>query len=305
MLHCFSPSDGEELWGFVPYNQLGSLKKLAKKNHRTHARYFNPAGIVLVDGAPVVKDVFVDHDGDGAKEWISLLVSGQGKGIGKGTKAGSYHYFALDVTDPEDPQPLWEFSTDKHGETWSVPFIGKVTWQGAEKWVAFLGTGKHAKDSYLYAVDCETGNSLWSGKLEGTDVPGSPNGIDIDNNGTTDRVYIGDLMGNMWRVDTALNPGIDQDLQRQEGPSHPHQAGALYQPSSRGNHAALFFGTGGSDDAPDGDTYHFVAMVDAGQAAGGMVHGRQRRHHRFNNLASSGALGTGKRSGPIRSLWTG
>jgi len=296
MLHCFSTSDGEELWGFVPYNQLSFLKKLAKKDHRTHSRFFSPSGLVLVDGAPAVEDVYIDRDGDGTKEWITLLVSGQGKGTGKGTKAGNYHYFALDVTDPEDPQPLWEFSTDKHGETWSVPFITKVIWQGAEKWVAFLGTGKKAKDSYIYAVDCETGNSLWSGKLEGTDVPCSPNGIDIDNNGTTDRAYVGDLKGNMWRVNAAVNPWTLTKIFNDKKDHAILTKPEIYLNRTAGETTPhLYFGTGGSDDAPDGDTYHFVALVDASTPRVEWYLGNKADITVTNNLASSGALAMGEK----------
>ena len=59
---------------------------------------------------------------DGIKqssEWRTVLIGGLRKG-GNG-------YFALDVTNPDAPQVLWEYTNPTDvGETWSEPFIGKV-----------------------------------------------------------------------------------------------------------------------------------------------------------------------------------
>jgi len=47
-------------------------------------------------------DVYIDHDNDGTKEWRTVLIGGE--------RGGGDVYFAIDVTNPNDPQILWEYS---------------------------------------------------------------------------------------------------------------------------------------------------------------------------------------------------
>jgi outer membrane protein OmpA-like peptidoglycan-associated protein len=69
-------------------------------------------------------------------EWKTILVCGQGPGKGSvvGVGEGINYYFALDVTNPANPIPLWELTHATMGETWSVPTIAKVTKGGKETW---------------------------------------------------------------------------------------------------------------------------------------------------------------------------
>ena len=122
MLHAFYVDDlsgtvheegGEEAWAWMPGYLLYRDKEPAwagtAMDQMLYGRTF------LFDGSPVVADVWIDHDGDGAKdcnnidpgsgvwgdcEWHRVIVVQQGKG-GPLT-------LALDITDPLDPQFLWE-----------------------------------------------------------------------------------------------------------------------------------------------------------------------------------------------------
>lgn len=286
MIHCFDVLTGEELWAYIPYNLLPKLREMWAVEETTGTRYFQREP--FVDGSPVVADVYIDADGDTNKEWITLLVCGQGRGQGSiqaGGTTGNF-YFALDITDPENPQPLWEFTHDRMGETWSVPVIGKINKDGGDAWAAFMGSGydnvegSGQQGNVFYAVDLETGASFWN--FEATEVdtsplyftnidnafPGSPSLIDTDSNGYVNRVYIGDLEGRMWKVDVSLN-FVDQDSWNEEAiytdsMNYP----ILTKPALWINPIAtdpvpyLYFGTGGDDYARPDTYYSFIALID-------------------------------------------
>lgn len=90
---------GRELWSFIPNHLLRQLKDLPAA--------YRP----LMDGPPVVKDILMTRTAVSlaapateALNWKTVLVSGYRDG-GRG-------YFALDVTNPESPQFLWEISNE-------------------------------------------------------------------------------------------------------------------------------------------------------------------------------------------------
>jgi hypothetical protein len=132
MLHCFDIATGEELWAFIPNNLLTKLYKMRPRDSATGQRYF--LRDVYVDGSPSVADVQIGG------LWKTVLVCGQGAGWGS-TGTGGNYYFALDITVPTNPVPLWEVTQTNMGETWSVPAIGKLNHSGTERWVAFMGSG--------------------------------------------------------------------------------------------------------------------------------------------------------------------
>lgn len=122
MLHAFYLDDepgtahseaGEEAWAWVPGYLLYRERDPSWTNSALDLMMYGRT--FLFDGSPVVADVWIDHDGDGAKEcdslgigtgvwsdceWHRVVVVQQGKG-GPLT-------MALDITDPLDPKFLWE-----------------------------------------------------------------------------------------------------------------------------------------------------------------------------------------------------
>jgi len=264
MLNCFDLSTGEELWGYIPFNILDSLKKMIKG--KKDSWVFNPKGEYYLDGHPVIKDVYIDKDGDGNKEWITILLIGQGKGKGKykrpkgEEKKGKYFYNALDITNPENPQPLWEFASHKIGQTWSTPAIGKVQYGSEDYWVAFVGSGYKAKEEDFYIIDLSTGDVLWSFRAN-DEIPGSPAIIDIDHNGYVDRVYIGDLKGTIWRVDLTQETWTAQNIY-QDAEEYPIVTKPALWCASGETTPHVYFGTGGDDKAKDDKYYSFVALID-------------------------------------------
>jgi len=194
MLHAFQESDGTELWGFIPPDQLSRLNLLTQI-FASHP-YF-------ADSSPVVADVKIS----GA--WKTIAVFGE--------RRGGRSYFALDITDTTNPQYLWSFTDSKMGETWSEPAIGKVKMaDGTEKSVAIVGggydtTNNNATGKAVFAFDLATGTKLWeyynaSGstddrKYMNFSLAANATITDLDRDGYIDRIYIGDVGGQLWKFD--------------------------------------------------------------------------------------------------------
>ncbi len=283
-LHCFDVLSGEELWAYIPFNLLPKLRNMRAVDSESGERYFSRD--VYVDGTPVVSDVIINGT------WRTVLICGQGPGQGNavGVGATGNYYFALDITDINNPQPLWEFTDAKMGESWSIPAIGKIMKEGIETWTAFMGSGyDNVADSTkqghrFYAVEIATGSEFWGFDAgpevnttatwpNGADIPcaipGSPAIIDINKDGLADRVYVGDLEGRMW----TLNTGIDyqpaapwtQEILYEDANNYPiiTKPAVWLNPASSGTFPRVYFGTGGDDRAPLNAVYSFVAMIDA------------------------------------------
>lgn len=212
MLHGFNADNGRELMAFIPTPVFGNLNLLTQPDY-TH-QYF-------VDGAPNAADVYFNDN------WHTVLVSG--------LNLGGQGMFALDVTNPDtftegnaERTFMWEF-TDRNdpdlGFTYSQPAI--VYLQNG-KWAAVFGNGYNntANDgvmsatgnAVLYIVDIETGALIRKldtgvGMADDPTRNSRPNGlatpvlVDDDGDRVVDHAYVGDLFGNMWKVDLrAENP---------------------------------------------------------------------------------------------------
>jgi hypothetical protein len=208
MLHAFRSDTGKEAWAFIPNSLLTRLKLLVPTvpDYSSQHNYY-------VDLTPKVADVWFDDNADNKKtanEWRTVLVCG----LRKGGKS----YFALNITDTLNPKYLWEFPNPndpnyltilaKLGQSWSEPAIGRVKVGDHEKWVAFIGGGFPAPDNgkVFYVVDMKTGIPIkeFSG-LGGMDysLAAPPTAVDTNLDGYIDKVYIGDLKGQMWVFDVS------------------------------------------------------------------------------------------------------
>ncbi|MCX7975349.1 MAG: PilC/PilY family type IV pilus protein, partial [Candidatus Aminicenantes bacterium] len=258
-------------WAFIPHNLLYKLRRMRIKDPDC-GYYLNHE--FFVDGTPAIADVYFN----GA--WRTVLVCGQGPGWGKNQKC---YYFALDVTNPLDPKPLWEFTDYYMGETWSVPKIARI--KSPDKWVVFFGSGydndynpKVAIGHYFYVVDVATGELLKSFKV-GKDLevskygiqntlPGSPETIDKNKDGYDDAVYFGDLLGRIWKIDLSLNYTNWEVKKIYEDPfNFPIFTKPAVIYSALDQTVRLYFGTGGDDKAPNSSIYSFVALADTDQGA--------------------------------------
>jgi len=200
MLHAFD-KEGNEAWAYVPRAVMPNLYRLADANYVNNH-------IWTVDGSPVVGDVYERAStGSSDGSWRTILVGG--------LNGGGRSYYALDVTSPNDPRVLWEFSDSDLGLTFGNPVITK---RADGRWVVIFTSGYNnvspgTGNGYLYVLDAVSGTQLLkiptftSGTLAAgnTSTPSGlariNNWVDNDKDNTTKRVYGGDLLGNLWRFD--------------------------------------------------------------------------------------------------------
>jgi type IV pilus assembly protein PilY1 len=281
MLHAFyagkdktDTKGGEEAWAFIPTMVLPNLHLLADANYAVLHQF-------TVDGTPVAGDVY----DPASKTWRTVLVAGLNKG-GQG-------YYALDVTDPENPKGLWEFKRGKCydsadsstayadcnlGYSYGNPVITKLK-DGT--WVVFVTSGYNNVngetgdgEGFLYVLDAMTGrilNKIGTGVGDAT----TPSGLGKVNNyvvsgltdNTTERVYGADLLGNVWRFEVNDTPSVqliatakDKDGNPQSITTKPELANVGFPPQP-----FVYVATGrylGTSDIKDGQVQSIYAIRD-------------------------------------------
>ncbi|RZB38439.1 MAG: type IV pilus assembly protein PilY1 [Desulfobacteraceae bacterium Eth-SRB2] len=252
MLHAVLDSDGTEAWAFIPPDQLHRLKDMVEG---TGHQYY-------VDSSPkaYITDVNKNGEVDGIDQVI--LVCGERKG-GTG-------YFALDVTDPTAPKFEWRINQyddatagtvpaaaapmviSQLGETWSEPQFGLVkTASGVDTNVLFVGGGyssDNSKGKTVLAIDVITGavvKQFTSGMTYS--FPSTVSVIDEDGDGYVDKVYAGDLGGQVWRFANFNNPDDGSALtfpqcnEIIDHASYPWTGQVFFKADDRGINSRNFF----------------------------------------------------------------
>ncbi|GAB4361736.1 MAG: PilC/PilY family type IV pilus protein [Gammaproteobacteria bacterium] len=217
-LHGFRADTGEEVLAYVP-SMLFSSATNEGLHYLTDPNYLHR---YYVDLEPTLSDAYVRITPAGSPAWRTVLI-GALRGGGRGL-------FALDVTNPLNFSEattnaantvLWEFSSSDDldlGHTFSQP---RIAMMNNGEWAVILGNGYNdlgSGEAKLFILFLEDGLDGWSSGdyIELTTGVGNPsdrNGLssptlaDLDGNGTVDRVYAGDLHGNMWAFDlSSSNP---------------------------------------------------------------------------------------------------
>ena len=226
MLHGFSASDGAEIMAYVP-GMLFSTSITQGLHYLSDPAYNHR---YYVDAPAVVTDAYVKTTTGGSASWKSILLGG--------LRAGGRGLYALDVTSPTSfsesgsaPQNtvMWEFTHADLGFTFSQP---SIVLMNNGKWAAIFGNGYNdtgSGEAKLFIVFLEDGlDGTWSSgdyialsTQSGT--PTSRNGlstpavIDSDGNGTADRVYAGDIKGDLWEFDLSGTNTTQWDIANKSG----------------------------------------------------------------------------------------
>jgi type IV pilus assembly protein PilY1 len=220
---------GAEVWGFMPRSVMDKLATL-----RTNAA--GTAHPYLVDGSPVVW--MDDADADGT------IDAGEKAYLFFGMRRGGKAYYALDISDPDNPAFLWKIEKGgdfaELGYTFSDPRVVRIQGDsGLVTALAFAGGYDTNKDTHalgtddtegnaIYIVNAETGELIWkavggSGSDSDTvfhhedlvdSIPSTVSVLDSDGDGFHDRIYVGDTGGNLWRADIAGSDTEEWQLTR-------------------------------------------------------------------------------------------
>jgi type IV pilus assembly protein PilY1 len=217
MLHAFDDATGNELWAFIPPDLLPNL------------RGFNTALSsvqIFVDGPPkAYVNYQYNNDGSINKVNQAILIFGE--------RRGGNHYTALDVTNASSPNFLWSISPSQIiygttttsttayqelGQSWSTPVLGTIKNGSGTKVVAFIGGGYDATHEdttpagtdtsgrAIYVVDITNGSQIWKYSYSNDSnmkycIPSDITPIDVNGDGLIERLYVGDVGGEVWRFD--------------------------------------------------------------------------------------------------------
>jgi type IV pilus assembly protein PilY1 len=277
---------GDELWAIIPLNLLPHLKWL-KDPQYCHVYY--------VDLKPKVTDVKIfNDDSDHPRGWGTVAIVGMRLGgtpitISSGTYRSSY--FALDISDPDNPRVLWEFTDPNLGYTISYPSVLKVVEGGQEKWFVVFGSGTNTtptgntstQPAYFYILDLKTGQLLRkiqipypSNQTQGAWC-GNPISVDVKLDYSVDVIYLPTTYversgnttvekGALYRIVTnnSINPNNWQ-LSMAFNLNAPLSSGAAASMDEYGN-LWVFFGSGKyftDEDEADTRTNYFIGFKDA------------------------------------------
>ncbi|HHJ34141.1 MAG TPA: hypothetical protein ENJ87_00095, partial [Gammaproteobacteria bacterium] len=270
-LHAIDADDGSEIFSFIPQELLPNLNILMDDS--TGGKTYGLDGDVVA----WIEDTNGDGTISGGSEHVYLYI---------GMRRGGNNIYSVDVTNRNKPKLRWVIKGGigdyaELGQTWSSINVEKIKDGSAEKTVLIFGGGYDTdQDSVtvrtadtvgraVFIADAETGALLWSAGPGGDTVlpemqysiPARIKPLDLSGDGFTDRLYVADMGGQIFRFD------IDNDN------------GSLLASSVSGGRIADLAGTGTSNArrfyyppdvaliAEDGKTPYLALGVASGYRA--------------------------------------
>ena len=207
-------TDGLESWAFVAPEFYGKLKR-----QRENAPLLKlPGTDMSITPTPLPKDYFFDGaigsyqelDSAGATVKAYIYVT---------ARRGGRVMYAFDVTNPTNPKFMWKKTNTsttppdigKLGQTWSEPKAFKVRALPTDPVIMFGAGYDPAEDKTpadtptmgegVFVLNGRTGEHVAFFPVPGSPVPSDVAVIDHDFDTLADRAYVGDLKGNIWRMD--------------------------------------------------------------------------------------------------------
>jgi type IV pilus assembly protein PilY1 len=221
-LHAIDAETGEEQFSFLPEETMAGQMILREAST-------SQAHIYGIDSSvtPWVNDANADGEISGSGEFVRIFF---------GQRRGGRNYWGLDVTDRNNPKLLWRIQGGSGdfaelGQSWAQPILGTVNIGGTEVDVLYIAGGydpdqdnaaMRATDDQgraIYIVHAETGALLWKGgdgagytvDLDDMQysIPATLSVVDVDNSGTDDMMFVGDMGGQLWRFDIRNGAAVD------------------------------------------------------------------------------------------------
>jgi type IV pilus assembly protein PilY1 len=224
---------GSELWAFVAPEHLKKLERLSQQAPLLVLPSTPTHTTCLTTDTNCNKDYFFDGP-------IGAYQEGSTAIIYAATRRGGNFIYAIDVSDPDNPKYKFKLSPSTSGltnlgQTWSMPKVVKLRdGTAAGRVVLIFGGGYDLAEDVgstgttgrgVYVVDALTGALVkqFLTAANGTDVmstsvPSDVAVLDIDRDGFVNRAYVGDMAGNVWRMDlddgSATNPSTGWTLNK-------------------------------------------------------------------------------------------
>jgi type IV pilus assembly protein PilY1 len=267
---------GEEVWAFAPRSVMGVHKYLHDNAFTSGVKHSYG-----VDDAPVL---FIKENGNGTIE------AGEKVWTFFGLRRGGRALYGMDLSNPTSPDLLWtieggDTGFEDLGYTFSTPTVGQVRVGVDNVPVLIFGGGYDmGYDDLAVPAGDPLGNSIFVVNAETgalikrfTDtnlldpVPSPVSATDLDGDGLTDRIYTGDLGGNVWRADL-VNTGVPADWQitrigsfgRRAGEQDRrffHKPDVVKSKDANGNFDAVLLGSGNRTDPLTAGVDNFFYMI--------------------------------------------
>ncbi|HEC15619.1 MAG TPA: VWA domain-containing protein [Sedimenticola sp.] len=214
-LHAVDTATGQEQFAFMPQELLVNLNALYKNSSASVHTYG-------LDGQ--ISYWLDDKNGD----FVVDPAAGDRVYLYFGMRRGGNYYYALDVTDRTNPKWLWKIEGGvgdfaELSQTWSKPSVAQIDVAGVKKRVLIFGGGYDTDNDIntvrtadsegraIFIVDAETGALVWSGGPDVSftkrfddmlySIPSDITLVDINLDGLTDQMYVGDMGAQVWRFD--------------------------------------------------------------------------------------------------------
>lgn len=218
MLHAIDTEDGSEAFAFMPHEIL--QKANLYTTSRPPLRVNNTRQTYGLDGSWVAW----------RKGGANAMDAPEAVYLYGGMRRGGRNYYALNVTDPTEPEMLWQVNNSSDdleglGQTWSTPTLTSVPdGTGRDVPIIVVGGGYSPNDhdnnaalstgdemgNMVYFLNALTGEVVWSagGRNDAIKtvnsmkwaIPSSIAVVDIDFDGVADHMYYGDLGGQVFRI---------------------------------------------------------------------------------------------------------
>lgn len=236
-LHMFGNADGEEDWAFF-------AKELAPVLNKRRQNAVSSQHVYGIDSPAVLYTRDVNRDGNIIA--TADPATSDRAYVYFGLRRGGRILYAMDISEPDSPELLWRIDNtmpgfSELGQTWSQPVVTHIPGYrdeaGVSKPVLVFGAGFDVnKDTHglvtpdtmgrgLFIVDAQTGALVWSVTPAADSATNmqeprlfysmaAPVTV-LDSNGDelTDRIYMADTGGQLWRVDLPGSslPDANQD----------------------------------------------------------------------------------------------
>lgn len=228
-LHAFDTVSGKELFAFMPSSLLKNID-VQYQNVGTGNHAYGIDGNITSWVNDVNKDGVISAE---AGDHVYLYF---------GLRRGGREYYALNVTDPENPQLLWQLDSNTSnfenlGQSWSTPKMAKIktSSSSADTLEVLVFTGGYDENQDIqdiaqradedsmgndvFIVDASNGDHIWSlqgGSIDSAplsnagqlthSVPGGARLLDMNQDGAIDRLYFADTSGLVWRLELPTGP---------------------------------------------------------------------------------------------------
>ncbi|GMR01186.1 MAG: PilC/PilY family type IV pilus protein [Gammaproteobacteria bacterium] len=209
-LHAVDADDGTEIFSFIPQELLANLNTLMDDN--TSNKTYGLDGNVVAWINDINKDGAIN-----GSDTVYLYI---------GMRRGGKNIYSVDVTDRNNPALRWVIKGGfgdyaELGQSWSSINVEKIKDGNTDRTVLIFGGGYDTNQDNdtvrttdttgraVYIADASSGALLWSAGPGGSmaltemkySIPARIKPLDLKGDGFTDRLYVADTGGQIFRFD--------------------------------------------------------------------------------------------------------